>query len=162
MSILVVYYSRTGSTARQAETLARRLNADCDEICAGTAYDGPVGLLNAAVTAALDAQGPARTSRYVRSYDHLIVGGPVWGGQLPGPLRRYLIYNDPKTRLVGAFCTSWHGGPQRAFFNEIRQIVGISTFPNFSVEQRHCDKDLIPLSAARFARTLSTSLSQVA
>ncbi len=162
MSILVVYYSRTGSTARQAETLARRLNADCDEICAGTAYDGPVGLLNAAFTAALDTEGPAKTKRFIRAYDHLIVGGPVWGGQLPGPLRRYLIFNDPKTRLAGAFCTSWHGGPQRAFFNEIRQIVGIPTFPNFSVEQRHCEEGLINLSAARFARNLSTSLSNVA
>ncbi len=162
MSILVVYYSRTGSTARQAETLARWLNADCDEISAGSAYDGPVGLLNAAMAAALDTHGPAKTKRHLRSYDHVIVGGPVWGGQLPGPLRRYLVYNAPKHRLVGAFCTSWHGGPQRAFFNEIRQTVGIATFPTCSIEQRYCDGDLIALAAARFARALSTSLTRVA
>ena len=162
MSIIIVHYSRTGSTARLAETLARRLNADCDQISAGTAYDGPIGLLNAAFTAAMGSEGPARTKRYLRAYDHLIVAGPVWGGQLPGPLRRYLIVNDTKTRLAGAFCTSWHGGPQRGFFNEIREITGTATFPNFSVEQRYCDRNLITLSAARFARNLSKTLSDVA
>ena len=162
MSIMIAYYSRTGSTARLAETLARRLNADCDEISAGQAYDGPLGLVNAACTAALGSKGPAKTKRYLRAYDHLIIGGPVWGGQLPGPLRRYLAFNDTKTRLAGAFCTSWHGGPQRAFFNEIRKITGLATFPNFGVEQRHCDRELIVLSAARFARNLSKTLSDVA
>lgn len=162
MSILVVYYSRSGTTAHQAETLARWLKADCDAISAGSAYDGPLGLVNAAMTAALDSQGPATTSRHVRAYNHVIVGGPVWGGQLPGPLRRYLACNPLQNRLAGAFCTSWHGGTQRAFFDEIRQLVGTRTFPTCSIEQRLCDEELLQYDVAKFARTLSASLTRVA
>lgn len=107
--ILVVCYSRGGTTLEVASRIAERCGADLELIKDKTPRDGVLGWLRSAFEAVLRRQPwiqPPR--RAVGDYALVIVGTPVWAGSMASPVRSYLTRQQGRLRRVAFFCT--HGG----------------------------------------------------
>ena len=88
MKTLVVYHSRSGYTRRVAESLARRLDADLDEIVTAVPRRGPRGYLRCALESMLHLRTGIRAPQHdPAAYGRVVIGGPggVWGLSSPVP-----------------------------------------------------------------------------
>lgn len=160
MKILVAYYSRTGTTKRLAKALARWLDADCDPITEDGRYRGTVGFGRAYLAGLTQAKCPIQAKLNPMAYDHIVIGGPIWAGHVPSPVRQYLTNPAIASKLVGAFCTGWTIAEGARFFGEIERLVGHNRFRSCSLAQRLCDADLYQYPIAKFSRTLFPNLTK--
>lgn len=104
--ILVVCYSRGGTTLEVASCIAEHCGADLELIKDKTPRDGVLGWLRSAFEAVLRRQPwiqPPR--RAVGDYALVIVGTPVWAGRMASPVRSYLVRQQGRLRRVAIFCT---------------------------------------------------------
>jgi flavodoxin len=114
--ILIAYYSRTGTTKKLAETLAKELNCDLEEIKTARDRKGPLGYLISGREATLKKSAkilPA--AKNPAEYDLLIIGTPIWTFNVSSPARAYLSQNKDRFKKVAFFCTQGGGGHERAF-----------------------------------------------
>ncbi|ANB77873.1 flavodoxin (plasmid) [Paraburkholderia phytofirmans OLGA172] len=122
--VLVVYYSRTGTTRSLASALAKMLAADLEEICDCSDRDGPGGYLRSLFDAIRKRHVeivPAGLD--VSAYDLVVIGSPVWASSVSAPVRSYLIENRAQLPQVAFFCSFGGGGADKAL-HEMQQIVG--------------------------------------
>jgi flavodoxin len=134
--ILVVYYSRSGTTRRLAKSLAGRLNADIEEICDYRNRSGPGGYLRSLMEAI--RQIPAEIVPHgldVGSYDLVIIGTPVWAGSVSTPVRGYLAENRQHFRHVAFFC-SFGGRGSESAFSQMRALAGKPPLAVLKVDTR--------------------------
>ena len=114
--ILVVYYSRSGTTRKVAQSVAAALQCDSEEIVEGRSRSGILGYLRSVIEAR--RQIPARVALPVRdpsTYDVIVVGTPVWAWSVSSPVRAYMIANKGKFPALAFFCTLGGAGADRAF-----------------------------------------------
>jgi flavodoxin len=88
--ILVVCYSRTGSTAHVAERLAQELSADLEQIEEATSRSGYAGYARSALEALAKGLPTIHFRRDPRDYELVVLGTPVWTGTMCSPIRSYL------------------------------------------------------------------------
>jgi flavodoxin len=107
--ILVVYYSRTGTTQQVAEALAGELEADIEQIQDVRARSGLFGLIRSGYEATrkiLPAIKPV--TRDPSQYGLVILGTPVWAGTMSSPMRSYITAHAAQFNSIALFST--HGG----------------------------------------------------
>jgi flavodoxin len=112
---LIAFHSRTGHTRRVAQALARRLDADLEEIRIVQPMGGAVGYALCAleaITALTPALRPSR--RQVSDYELVVIGTPVWFWRLASPVRSWLAQHRLEGR-VAFFCTMGGSGAPRVF-----------------------------------------------
>lgn len=134
--ILVVYFSRSGTTRRLAKLLAERLNADIEEICDYRNRSGLGGYLRSLMEAV--RQIPAEIVPHgldVASYDLVIIGTPVWAGSVSTPVRGYLAENRQDFRHVAFFCSLGGRGSESAF-SQMRALAGKPPLAKLNVSAR--------------------------
>ncbi|WP_232450506.1 flavodoxin family protein [Burkholderia ubonensis] len=86
--ILVVFYSRTGTTRRAGAALATMLHADVEEIVETHSRIGPFGFLRSLVEAINRKPAEiAASKRDPSAYDLVVIGTPVWAGSVSSPVR---------------------------------------------------------------------------
>lgn len=109
--ILVVYFSRTGYTRRIAEQIAKATGADCEEILEQSSRKGLLGYWRSAREAlrgtAVDVL-PA--SLDPRDYALVVLGTPVWAGNVSSPMRAYMARHVDDFTRVALFCTQGGSG----------------------------------------------------
>jgi flavodoxin len=118
MKVLVAYYSRTASTKKLAEDIAKCLKADIDEIIDKKSRSGPIGFLSGG----RDAMGKKETNieakKNPEKYDLVVIGTPVWAGTITPAVRAYLTtYNFKKVAFFSTF-----GGSIGKTFEEMERI----------------------------------------
>lgn len=106
MKSLVVFYSRTGNTAKIAREIADGLNCDIEEIIDTKDRSGVLNYL----TSSRDAMGKALTvledpTNDPAGYDLVIIGTPKWANHVSTPVRTYLNQNQEKFKELAFFCT---------------------------------------------------------
>lgn len=112
---LIIYYSRSGTTAHVSQALARRLVADEVEIQDKRAH-GRVSVWRAALDRLLNTLPPiAPIAARLDSYDLIVLGTPVWGGRAAAPMRRFLKDYGPSLPAVAFFCTMGGSGAASTF-----------------------------------------------
>ena len=113
MRTLIVYYSRTGTTATIASALANRLDADKREIGCDR-YAG--GLLRYLLAGYDSVRGNLpeieMTEFAAEQYDLLLIGTPVWTSHPSLPVRSFLDRKPELPTRVAVFLT--HGGHSAA------------------------------------------------
>lgn len=110
---LVLYYSQTSNTKLVAEEIAKRLNADMEEIVATQPYDGD---FKATIERCLQEQEqgilpevqPLKADP--ANYDVVFIGYPVWFGTYAPPVTAWLKTVDLSGKKVVPFCTFGSGG----------------------------------------------------
>src|ERR1035441_4643109 len=105
--ILIVYYSRTGTTRQLAQALAAALQCDTEEIVETKSRSGILGYLRSVIEAR--RQRPSDTMvtaiKDPSLYDLVILGTPVWAWSASSPIRAYMMANRTRFAAVAFFCT---------------------------------------------------------
>lgn len=104
--VLVVFFSRTGTTRRLAEHIARAAHADVEELREHRSRRGIIGWIRSGY------EGTYRRSakvlplrRSLRDYDLVYVGSPTWNRSLSSPVRGFLEGNADALPNVALFAT---------------------------------------------------------
>lgn len=148
--ILVVYYSRTGTTRMVARSLSAALSCDSEEITEAGSRTGIFGYLRSAMEARRQIPS-SRIAAAVKDpslYDLVVIGTPVWAWSLSSPVRAYLAANRSKLPAVAFFCTLGGAGSDQAF-GQMRELVGKHPVDCLSVTARD-------VASASYAPRLAT------
>ena len=89
MNTLVVYYSRSGKVKEEAISQAKEINADTAEIVCRTCYKGVFGFVKAGYHS-VRKHCPVIEPIDIKSYEKIIICGPVWAGTVASPIRSFL------------------------------------------------------------------------
>ena len=157
--ILVVHYSRTGTTRKVAELLAAQLRCDSEAIVEERDRSGMLGYLRSLLEAR--RQVPSRIAAAVKDpliYDLVVIGTPVWAWSLSSPVRAYLLANKSRLPAVAFFCTLGGAGSDRAF-GQMQEITGKRPIGYLSVTAREVASDAYQLPVAKFAQSLQRELA---
>jgi flavodoxin len=106
MKSLVVYYSRTGTSKFVAETIAKQLGSDIEEVVDLKNREGKLGYMSAGKDASLGKEtriGP--TTKTPSDYDLIVIGTPVWAWSPSSPIRTYLKKSNLSGKKVALFFT---------------------------------------------------------
>ena len=122
--ILLAYYSRTGNTRQLAETIARELRCDVEEIHDTRARLGFIEFLKSCVEALRGHHAKIEAVEHdPKAYDLIVIGTPVWAGSVLTPIRAYLGGHAGSFPDVAFFCTLGHQGSSGTFL-EMQKLVG--------------------------------------
>ena len=116
MKILVAYYSRTGTTKKVAQALAQKMGAEVEEIKDTVNRNGVKGFLISgrdAMRRKLVKLKPLKLNP--SEYDLVIVGTPVWAGNISAPVRTYIAENTGRFKKAAFFCTMGGSGDEKTF-----------------------------------------------
>lgn len=114
--ILIVYHSRTNWTRRVARMLARRLDADLEEIAVARPIGGPLGYALCAIEALAGIPVSLRPMhKDPANYDFVVVGTPVWFWRLSSPVLGWLRQHRLRKGRAAFFCTMGGSGATRVF-----------------------------------------------
>lgn len=125
MKTIIVYYSLEGNTDYAAREIAARLGADLLRVEPERAY--PTGGFKkffwggkSAVMGETPALRPYSFDG--EAYDRVILGFPVWAGNVAPPVRSFVRENDLRGKRVAAFACQSGSGAQRAFGRLKKQL----------------------------------------
>ncbi len=135
MKALVLYYSFSGNTRLIAETAAKELNADLEEL-------KPVKPLNASGAGYVmwglrqlvsQSKPPLLPLKHnANAYDLIIIGTPVWSYTVTPPIRTFLDEHPFNGKKIALFCC--HGGNYGKTFDDMKkaltgnEIIGTADF----------------------------------
>ena len=122
--ILVVFYSRSGTTRRIAQALSKTLKCDLEEITEPKPRTGFLGYIRSLLEASQKRPSTIAPKKHdVSSYDLVVIGTPVWAWSLSSPVRAYLMATASQLPKVAFFCTLGGNGSGSAF-PQMTAIVG--------------------------------------
>ena len=113
--ILIVYYSRTGTTRMVAEKLAKLLEADIEEIRERKERAGALGFLVGIKDSILDKPAELISTHTIEDRDIVIIGMPVWADAPPPAIRAFVKQYDLTGKKIFAFCTHRGSGGDKTF-----------------------------------------------
>lgn len=116
MKVLVVYYSRSGTSRKVAEAISNAFKCDIEEIKDTKDRSGFLGWFAAGRDSMLGNLTKIKDIlKSVGSYDVVIVGGPVWAWNIDIPVRTFLTNYGDQIKSAAFFCTEGGAGASRAF-----------------------------------------------
>ena len=122
-NILVVYYSRTGTTRKVAEYITKQLGADMEEIIDMKKRSGIWGFLIGGRDALRRKETEINEIKKDPSkYDLVIAGSPMWAGNITPATRTYLNKFKTDIKSVAFFATSG-GSNQEKIFEEAKNLL---------------------------------------
>jgi len=123
-NILVVYYSRTGSTRKVADYITKQLGADMEMIIDMKKRSGVFGFVIGGMDALMRKETKiSEIKKDPSKYELVIVGSPLWAGNIPPAIRAYLNKYKADIKSVAFFATSG-GLSQGKIFEEARSLIG--------------------------------------
>jgi len=114
--VLVVYYSRTGTTREVARVLAQNIACDVEEIIDKANRSGLIGFIKSGFSAVRGLSTQIENTKYDASlYDIVIIGTPVWAGHVSSAVRTYLEKNARNFKKVAFFSTAASAKDDKVF-----------------------------------------------
>jgi flavodoxin len=155
--ILVIYYSRTGTTQALAEEIARACDAEWVAINAVAQHRGIAGYIRSAVEAALHLNTPIQVGQHApRNYDLVVVGTPIWFWNVASPVRTYLKKNRRQFRQLAFFCT-YGGSGQRKVLADLAAICEQTAVATWAVSDKEIATGTYRESLAKFVAGIQRS-----
>lgn len=108
---LVVYFSHSGNTKQVAESIQKKLDTDIFEIKTVKEYSSDYDtVVDEAQKELNDNARPELSTALdnIEQYDTVIIGYPIWWGDMPMAVYTFLDTYDLSGKTVAPFCT--HGG----------------------------------------------------
>jgi flavodoxin len=104
--ILVVFFSRTGTTKHLAEAIARAEQGELEELRETRSRRGPLGWLRSGYEGTYRRSAATLPLRHeLRNYDLIFVGSPTWSRSLSSPVRGFLEQHGAQLKDVAVFAT---------------------------------------------------------
>ncbi len=129
MKTIVVYYSLEGNTAWAAEKIAAALGADTLRLQPKKAYpNSGFQKFFWGGKSAVMAEKPALQPYEFRAedYDCVILGFPVWAGNVTPPIRTFVSENSLRACRVAAFACESGAGAEKAVA-KLAECAGIGS-----------------------------------
>lgn len=143
--ILIAYYSRTGNTRKVAEAIKEQLACDIEEIISIKDRLGAMGLIISGKEATFKTLADIKPiEKNPANYDLVIIGTPIWAGNISSPIRGYIEKYKTGFKNISAFCTMG-GDNTNLCFNEIEKI---------------CDKNLVAKLSVKAKEVNTTELAR--
>jgi flavodoxin len=143
MKSLVVYYSKSGTTKKIAERIAKKINADIEELIDKKKRTGIIGWLKAGRDGMKKTATEIEPVKYDPSkYDIVIIGGPLWGFNSVAPAARtYLALNKARIKKTAFFMTRGGASPSDKALHDLKELYGNSTAATLDLRQADIDSD---------------------
>ena len=162
MSTLVVYFSRTGTTQRVAETIAKALGADIEAIHEPADRRGIRGYARSALDASMSRWVPiAPLGHDPTSYDLIVVGSPVWVASLSAPVRAFLARYAQRLSKLAFFLTRGGSGDRRVL-RQMSQVAGAEPAAALTLTQRDVEQGKAAVAIDAFVASLAKTPSPIA
>lgn len=154
--VLIVYYSRTGTTRKVAAELAAISGWDLERVIDTRPREGLLGYLRAGLDALLERHTRlAPTRADPARYDFVVVGTPVWNGSVSTPIRTWLAAYAGRLPPLAFFATEGGRGARRAF-DKMGAIANVVPLATLELTQRDVERgDLAPRLAPLVAAVRS-------
>jgi flavodoxin len=156
MKVLVVYYSRTGTTKKLAQKLSAELKADIEELIdrknrsglIGWLYGGRDGMKRIPTDIDPVKSDPA-------DYDVVLIGGPLWGFRGIAPASRtYLLQNKDKIKQVAFFMTRAGKRSSDPALDDLKQVYGKPVLGTLDIMQKDLESPETAEQIASFVKTI--------
>lgn len=122
--ILVVYYSRSGSTQKLAQRIADASGADLEGLVDRTPRDNAKGYLRSAIEAALHLKTQIQPITHAPDdYDLVVIGTPIWFWNMSSPIRAFITEYRHQFRWAAFFCT-YGGSGQIKVLEDLTRLAG--------------------------------------
>ncbi|HXV56772.1 MAG TPA: flavodoxin [Gaiellaceae bacterium] len=155
--ILLVYYSRSGTTATLARAIAEATGADVEELVDTVRRSGALGFVRSVRDAA--ARRPSAIEPLTRDpavYDLVVVGGPDWGGAASGPVRTFLQSRRGRLPRVAFFLTDGTSDHEKVF-RDMAELAGTDPVATLGVPHDEVRPGGYEERVEAFARALRES-----
>jgi menaquinone-dependent protoporphyrinogen IX oxidase len=117
-SVLVVYYSRTGTTAKLGKSIAQELRCDSEAIVREREQKGFFGWWVCGFEAFYKRTPAIKpVQKDPSAFDLVIIGSPVWAGTVASPARTYLAAHAQNFKKVAFFSTAGSQAEPRIFMD---------------------------------------------
>ncbi len=156
--VLVVFHSRSGYTRRIAHALARRLDADLEDVQIVQPMGGFLGYALCAIEA-LAGLAPALkpATKDAADYDLVLIGTPVWVWSLSSPVRSWIESNRLRRARVAFFCTMGGAGAKHVFAT-MESLAGKKPVGTLALTDAQVEQDVQGV-LDRFVDSLKTQRS---
>lgn len=142
MRALVAYYSRNGNTRKVAKEISELLDCDIENIIDTKNRDGFFNWFICGRDAIKKKETIIEKNQHNPSkYDLVILGTPVWAGNMAPALRTYIKKNKTKLKNVAFFCTCG-GSSCDNMFDELCLISNKKPLANLTVKQNEIKQEL--------------------
>lgn len=141
--VLVVYYSREGHTKQVAQELAKKFNADLEQLIDKKKRIGPIAFSAAgkdAVAGNLTKLEPL--THDPQQYEIILIGTPSWFGNVTPAVRTFITQHDLSKKRIGVFGTTHLTGVENALSQAATLLAPDRAGEIPSLPLRH--RDLVP------------------
>ena len=160
MSILVVYYSRSGNTRRVAEAVASACDATLLELVDTANRAGFKGYMKSGKDAMLSKRTEIEPPKQrADEYDLVIVGTPVWAFTMTPAVRTYLEQERNAIRKAAFFCTMGGSGANRTF-NTMKRTCGKTPCATLALSERESKSEKLDKFVAGFVEEINKASAQ--
>ncbi len=157
MKILIVYYSRTGTTKKVAEILSKRIRSDIEEIVDNRSRKGFLGYFIAGYDAVTRRKTRIKMiQKHILLYDLVIIGTPIWAWNLPPAVRTFLLENKDKLRKVAFFATGETSGDNK-IFKDMQSICEKEPIATLFVKRGEKESEEIDNKIIKFITKIKSS-----
>ncbi len=141
MKILIAYYSRTGVTRKVAESIAKQLCADIEELIDTKKRSGRIGFLAACKDAVMEKVVPIAPIKHnPADYDLVVVGTPVWAKTTSSAVRTYLTEQRGAIKQAAFFSTTHTDGIKESL-RDMQNILGQAAQATAGFRQKQVIRD---------------------
>ena len=127
MKTILVYYSMSGNAEWAARRIAQRLGAELLRLTPEKAYpsSGIRKFFWGGKSAVMSETPPLRPYTFDGgAYDCVIIGFPVWAGNVTPPIRTFIKENDLRGKRIAAFACESGAGAEKAF-GKLKAALGV-------------------------------------
>lgn len=137
MKVLVVFYSRTGTTRKLATAIGAGCRADIEEIRDVRSRKGILrGWWRSILEVRRGSETPILpTEKHVEDYDLVVVGTPVWASSISSPLRTWLNRHRRELKRVAVLVTQGGRGGDKAIA-QLTTLFGLTPAAELIVNAR--------------------------
>lgn len=125
MKGIVVYYSKTGNNRKIGEVLKEKLNFASEEIIDKKRREGIFGFIISGYDALFKRLTQIENLKQdIENFDHIIIGTPVWAGNITPAIRTFLVNYKDKIKNYSVFSVSGFGEKNIKILDDFENIVG--------------------------------------
>lgn len=158
---LVVFYSRSETTAQFAGRLAAELDGDYERLqeVEFQRRAGPFGFLRSILDVV--RKRPARLqpmTHVLSNYDMVLIGTPVWAARASTPVATWLSQHWQEVRNTAFFCTMGSRGSEDTFA-QMQQLAHRAPITTCAISARDMQRDVAVEKVARFVLAIKDALA---
>lgn len=153
--VLVVYYSRTGHTKLIAEHLAKKFDADLEELIDQHKRTGLFGASSAgkdAIARKTTTLDPLKHNP--ANYDMVLIGGPSWFGNVTPAVRTFIMQHNLSGMKIGLFGVCHVSGVEHALEEAADLLSKDRQFTTMPLRERELAEEVLSKKIDEFYKNM--------